>query len=76
MANDEHVALLKQGVTAWNPWRNENQNILPDLVRADLHKANLRGANLMGRISAGRLLHRRPVCPQVDGAGPERKRSD
>jgi hypothetical protein len=48
MANDEHVALLKQGVAAWKAWRHENQNILPDLVHADLHKANLHGANLMG----------------------------
>jgi hypothetical protein len=23
MANDEHVALLKKGVTAWNQWRQE-----------------------------------------------------
>jgi len=41
MANDEQVALLKQGVDAWNKWRGENPNIIPDL-----HEANLSGANL------------------------------
>jgi Pentapeptide repeats (8 copies) len=61
MANDEHVALLKQGVDAWNAWRDENPNIRPDLReenlrwaylrranlrRADLWQAGLRGANL------------------------------
>jgi hypothetical protein len=30
MANDEHVALLKQGVNAWNAWRDENTNIRPN----------------------------------------------
>ena len=46
MANDEHVALLKQGVAAWNAWRDENPDIDPDLFEADLNGANLRGANL------------------------------
>ena len=46
MANDEHVALLKQGVTAWNAWRRENHNIRPDLSNADLSGADLSGANL------------------------------
>ena len=27
MANDEHVALLKQGVEAWSAWRDENPHI-------------------------------------------------
>ena len=36
MANDEHVALLKQGVAAWNAWRDENPDIRPDLSGADL----------------------------------------
>jgi choline dehydrogenase-like flavoprotein len=36
MANDEHVALLKQGVPAWNAWRGENPGIRPDLREADL----------------------------------------
>jgi uncharacterized protein YjbI with pentapeptide repeats len=41
MANDEHVALLKQGVAAWNAWREENPNIQPDLSGAKLSGANL-----------------------------------
>jgi uncharacterized protein YjbI with pentapeptide repeats len=53
MANDEHVALLKQGVDAWNRWRDENSEVRPDLTEADLFAAdltrtNLRGANLNG----------------------------
>jgi hypothetical protein len=46
MANDEHIAQLKKGVAAWNAWRDENRNILPDLHRANLSKANLSGADL------------------------------
>jgi uncharacterized protein YjbI with pentapeptide repeats len=49
MASDEHVALLKQGVDAWNAWRAENPDIRrPDLVGADLNGANLTGADLKG----------------------------
>ena len=36
MANDDHIAQLKNGVAAWNAWRNENQNIRPNLSDADL----------------------------------------
>jgi Pentapeptide repeats (8 copies) len=46
MANDEHVALLKQGVAAWNAWRDENPGTRPDLSEANLSGTNLRGANL------------------------------
>ena len=48
MANDEHVALLKQEVAAWNAWRDENPVIWPDLREANLSGANLREANLRG----------------------------
>jgi uncharacterized protein YjbI with pentapeptide repeats len=47
MANDEHVELLKQGVAAWNAWRDENPDIRPDLQGANLSEANLNRANLM-----------------------------
>ena len=51
MANEEHLAILEQGVEAWNKWREEHPNIPPDLrganlVGADLREANLRHANL------------------------------
>jgi len=61
MANDEHLSILKQGVNAWNHWRQENRNLIPDLSEAnlygerlydinfflaDLSEADLRGANL------------------------------
>jgi hypothetical protein len=36
MANDEHVAMLRKGVGAWNEWRHENPDIKPDLAQANL----------------------------------------
>jgi uncharacterized protein YjbI with pentapeptide repeats len=48
MANDEHLALLKQGVGAWNKWREKNPDIAPDLRQADLRRASLYGADLNG----------------------------
>jgi uncharacterized protein YjbI with pentapeptide repeats len=53
MANDEHVALLKKGVDAWNEWRLENPHVRVDLSGADLHEADLRMANLSGGILSG-----------------------
>jgi hypothetical protein len=48
MANDEHVAMLKKGVAAWNAWRDENPNIFPDLSKETLTNAHLSRANLFG----------------------------
>ncbi len=60
MADAEHVARLKQGVEAWNRWREENPKVEPDLTgaylpganlwMADLSRANLHKANLNGAI--------------------------
>ena len=36
MANDEHVAMLKKGVDAWNAWRSKTPDIRPDLRGARL----------------------------------------
>jgi uncharacterized protein YjbI with pentapeptide repeats len=58
MANEEHLAILRQGVAAWNAWRKDNPDVQPDLHKADLEgvplantllrEANLREANLQG----------------------------
>lgn len=49
--NHEHLAILGDGVDAWNSWRSENENIVPDLrgvnlYQVSLHHINLSGANL------------------------------
>jgi hypothetical protein len=36
MADEEHVALLKQRVEIWNKWRKANPEITPNLARTDL----------------------------------------
>ena len=53
MANPEHVAIIQQGVEAWNRWRKAHPSIAPDLSKAALSglrldKADLHGANLTG----------------------------
>jgi len=54
VSNDGLIALLKNGVAAWNAWREENRipldvdPALPNLPFADLSGADLSGANLSG----------------------------
>src|SRR2546428_200343 len=46
MANQEHLNMLKQGVKAWNQWRQEQQDVIPDLSGANLSGASLSKADL------------------------------
>ena len=46
MANEEHVAILAQGETAWNKWHRENPDVLVDLKGANLRHKNLNKFNL------------------------------
>ncbi|RME19733.1 MAG: pentapeptide repeat-containing protein, partial [Deltaproteobacteria bacterium] len=46
MANPEHIAILLEGVEAWNRWREENPDVVPDLAGANLTGAVLAGASL------------------------------
>jgi hypothetical protein len=50
MANDEHVAVLRQGVDAWNTWRERNPGLTPDFIRAVLPGADLSNADLSGAL--------------------------
>jgi hypothetical protein len=43
----DHIArLMNNGADAWNTWRRENPDILPDLSRARLGGTHLYGLNL------------------------------
>ena len=46
MANEEHLAILRQGVAVWNAWREDNPNVRPNLVEAELSEADLKGVYL------------------------------
>ncbi|WP_414551184.1 pentapeptide repeat-containing protein [Anabaena sp. CCY 0017] len=46
MANEQHLAILKQGVQVWNEWRSENTSVEADLSHADLIDADLIHADL------------------------------
>jgi uncharacterized protein YjbI with pentapeptide repeats len=42
MPNRKHLEIISQGVQAWNDWRKANQQIEPDLARADLNGKDLK----------------------------------
>jgi hypothetical protein len=47
MANREHLKRLKEGVAAWNAWRDKNPGVQPDLSGTNLRAANLQSAHLV-----------------------------
>ncbi len=58
MADQEHIDRLRQGVKAWNQWRQKYPDLQPDLrganllgvrlIGADLSRTNFTGADLSG----------------------------
>ncbi len=58
MANQEHLALLKQGVEVWNKWRKKNPGIRSDLRQAHLYIEN-ENQNLQGdrNMADNRTIH-------------------
>src|SRR6266567_3052786 len=57
MANQEHLDILKQGVDAWNAWREQHPEVLPDFSVADLSKAYLREVNFYGSYLYGSYFY-------------------
>ncbi|ESA35950.1 pentapeptide repeat-containing protein [Leptolyngbya sp. Heron Island J] len=43
--SDEHLEILKQGVEAWNRWREENPDLKPEFSRVNLRGFDCKGAN-------------------------------
>ena len=66
MADDTHLAVLKQGVDTWNEWRTAHGDTRPDLsntslrgldlAEADLSGSDLRGTDLRGTVLSGAVL--------------------
>ena len=74
MANEEHLAILKKGVAAWNEWRAQHPDIGPDLSVANLYRERLIGAHLDGAdligvdLDEANLIDADLVGADLDGA--------
>jgi hypothetical protein len=56
MADEEQLAILRQGAEAWNAWRREHHDARLDLHGADLSGVYLRRVNLTGADLRGAFL--------------------
>ncbi|MFG6104916.1 pentapeptide repeat-containing protein [Leptothoe sp. EHU-05/26/07-4] len=45
MANKQHLEKIKEGVEAWNIWRNKNPDIYPDISHSNLSNKDLSNAD-------------------------------
>ncbi|MFB3068313.1 MAG: hypothetical protein ACE1ZI_03495, partial [Acidobacteriota bacterium] len=60
MSNTQHGKIAKQGAEAWNKWREENGDLIPDISGEQLHRVDLREADLSERfVTATRMLSAR-----------------
>ncbi len=51
MADEQQLAVLRQGSDVWNAWRKQNPELRADLAWTNLSGANLSGANLRANFS-------------------------
>lgn len=56
MANPGHLAILKQGVEAWNAWRERAKSIKPNLVELSAYHTDLAGVDFRRCDLSGALL--------------------
>ncbi|MEM8971101.1 MAG: pentapeptide repeat-containing protein [Pseudomonadota bacterium] len=64
MADHEHLEVIREGVSAWNSWRDNNPNIIPNLSDADLSDADLSDADFMPADLSGANL----IAADLSGA--------
>jgi len=57
VANEEHLAILRRGVDAWNVWRRKTGILHPDLSEVDLRSMDLTSADLTGTHLTGAFLN-------------------
>jgi pentapeptide repeat protein len=69
MANEEQLAILRQGVDVWNAWRRADPQVRPNLRRADLRRADLNGAHLRADLWEADLS-------EADLSGADLRRAD
>jgi uncharacterized protein YjbI with pentapeptide repeats len=85
MANESHLARLKEAPASWNGWRKEHPGTRPDLTganlkgvdlaNADLSRAKLRGANLANANLSGANLSEADLY-RADLAGTDLRRAN
>src|SRR5690349_10883375 len=66
MANEEQLAILKQGVEVWNEWRETHLDEKIDLSEAELPGSDLSGVNFTGAKRGA--IHVDLVKPDFDRA--------
>jgi uncharacterized protein YjbI with pentapeptide repeats len=77
MANPDHLEILRQGVDAWNAWKEKEPLFTtPDLSGADLHEVNLRGANRRAHLSQANLSQANLSQANLSGANLSRAHLD
>ncbi|MEK7674001.1 MAG: hypothetical protein AAB371_02285 [Patescibacteria group bacterium] len=59
MANQEHLAILRNGVDVWNEWREKNPDVTPDLSGLKLRNVDLRRMNLWGVRGLSKQIRKR-----------------
>lgn len=70
MANQQHLDMLRKGVTEWNAWRREHYLVRPDLSGADLQDGALsnwsEGSHALREALRNGAAFRDPLFPGID----------